>query len=256
MITAKNGNRKTEAAKTLAFILVCCCLFVLPSYASPEWNTQEGADNAQGDQKKTGKTQSEAQVPVHGAIGNLDDRYSMDIDGDGTADITIPEADLIEVTVTPSVLVNVYRKEANSGEDIRIASTSAEGIIKNENKYNKLKVSFAGLEPLNEHAGNVTVTEELDQNASDNLSLSIYAEDTAGNAFTKSSDGIKDQILPLANITQTPPVPITMGTLTEKGGQTPSGRYRFKANCRSAFVDKYKDQMLTYKAVYKFTIEN
>lgn len=224
--------------------------------AAPDWKQQEGADNAQGDQKKTGKTDTTGKAPVYGAIGNLDDKYSMDIDGDGTSDITIPEADLIEVSVTPSIVVNVYRKEAGPGEEEVVTSTSAEGIIRNQNAHNCLKVSIDGLEALDENAGKIKITDELDQNAENGLSLSIYAKKAASNAFALPGEGLGTETKSLANTAQEPPVPVTLGIMSEKGGDASFGIYQLSADCRGAFVDKYKDLPITYQAVYKFTIEN
>lgn len=247
---------------TAVFIVVCgTVLWTVKSVsaaAAPDWNHQSGADNAQSDQKKTGKTDTTGEAFVYGAIGNLDDKYSMDIDGDGTADITVPEADLIEVTVTPSIVVNVCRKEAGPGETEVVTSSSAEGVIQNQNAHNRLKVSIDGLEALNENAEKIKITDELDQNAENGLSLGVYAKETTNNAFAmpEAGDGLGAETRSLANTAQEPPVPVTLGTLSEKGGDSSFGIYLLKADCRGAFVDKYKDLPITYQAVYKFTIEN
>lgn len=252
-------SNRSEVIRTILFILICCFMLVLPTYAAtPQWHEKGGEENPQGDQRTTGKTEKNADVPVYGAIGNLDDNYAMDIDGDGNADITLPEADLIEVTVTPYVLVNVYRKEPGSGGDGDSVSTSARGVVKNENAHNKIKVELAKLEPRNEEARAVKITEQLDSAPADNLSLKVYSEDARGNAFTRINGGISDQVLSLTNITQEPPVPITLGFLQPKlgePGEASSGTYQFAADCRGAFIDHYEDKTLSYEAIYRFSID-
>lgn len=250
-------KKKKNIIRAAAMLLTLGCAFtVLPVSAEVNWNKQEGAENAQGDQKKTGKTETTGEVPVYGAIGNLDEKFSMDIDGDGISDVTIPEADLIEVSVTPSVVVNVFFQKTSPGEEEAVTSTSAEGIIANKNTYNQLKVSLTGLEPEDDNAKTIQISDDLSTDPEAKLSLSIYAEDTIGNAFTKGTDSIGKEIISLANAAQTPPIPVSLGTITPKGGATPTGTYLFKANCASEFANKYKDQAITYKAVYKFTIQN
>lgn len=262
-IAANMFGKKSEIIKAIAFVLILSFVVVLPAYAAPEWKKQGTGNNPQGDQRKTGKTDGSGDVPVYGAIGNLDNNRSMDIDGDGTPDITLPEADIIEVSVCPSVLVNLHRDEEipeNLGMGIvgvpeKISSTSAKGTIQNQNSHNKLTVSMAALEPQDANAKAVTVTDELDSHANNGLSLSLYADNEASNAFAKSSGSIGSQVLSLANTAANPPVALTLGILSEKGTTLQGGSYRFKADCRSAFVDRYKDKSLKYKAIFKFTIK-
>lgn len=250
-------NRKRKIQTTAAFLTLCGILYTgFPVSAAPNWSSEGGADNAQGDQRKTGKTDTAGEAPVYGAIGNLDDQYSMDIDGDGNADITIPEADLIEVSVTPSIAVNVYPEKAEAGGEEVIICTSAEGSIENQNANNCLKVTLAALEAKDANAGLIKVTEELDQNAENGLSLSVYGKAAEDNAFTQPGESLGTTPVSLANTAQDPPVPVSLGTLSEKTGASPCGIYLLKADCRKAFLDKYKDQPITYRAVYKFTIEN
>lgn len=251
-------GKRRNSVKTSAVFFALCCVFIfchlLPLSAAPSWKQQgEGTGNAQGDQKQTGKSDGAGEAPVYGAIGSLDDKFSMDIDGDGTADVTIPEADLIEVSVTPSIVVNVYPQKPGGEE---VMSNSAEGIIKNENAYNRLKVSLGGLVAQDENAEQITVTDELDKHTENGLSLFIYAEDSGENAFLKEGESLGSQVISLTNTAQEPAVPITLGTLSEKGSSLAAGTYLFQADCRSAFLEKYKDLPITYKAIYKFTIEN
>lgn len=237
-----NGrNRKTTAA----LITLCCIFSVLPISAAGGFNSQE-------DQEMTGKSDTETKVPVYGAIGNLDGSHSMDIDGDGTADITLPEADLIEVSVTPSATVNVFR-----GEEGTIQSVSAESTIKNLNADNRLKVSLESLEAANNAAKQIKITENPDQNKENGLNLSIYAKADTNNAFARKGQGeaLGQNTIALANTAKSSPVPVTLGTLSEKGGAASSGTFLFKADCRNAFIEKYQGEPVTYQAVFKFTIQ-
>lgn len=252
-------NRTLEKKRQTAAVFLALCTIIttaIPTLAAPVWSGKGGADNIQGDKSQTGKTDTTGEAPVYGAIGNLDDRYSMDIDGDGNADITIPKGDLIEVSVTPSMVVNIYPEKAQDGKEAAIISTSAEGSIENQNTNNRLKVSLDGLEARDENAGQIKVTDETVQNAENGLSLSIYGKTEDNNAFIMTGECLGTNPVSLANAAQDPPVPIILGTLSEKGGAAPSGIYLLKGDCRPEFVEKYKDQPITYRAVYKFTIEN
>lgn len=243
-----------KAGVPVLILTLSSMVFFLPVSAAPGWNTEEGSENTQGDQKKTGKNETDGEATVYGAIGNLDDKYSMDIDGDGTADVTIPQADLIEVAVTPSVVVNIYLKPTDTGE--KVQTKSSEGTIQNQNLHNSLKVSLQTLEGQNNNTGQIKVTDDLEQNAEDGLSLSIYAQDVSGNAFAVEGETLGTTSTSLANTAQNPPVPITLGTLSPKGESLSYGTYLFQSDCRRQFIEKYENKPITYKAVYKFTIQN
>ena len=232
--------------KTSLLLVLCCAMISLPVSAAPQWKQTEGAQNAQGDKKTNGKADTTGEIPVYGAIGNMDENSSMDIDGDGKADITIPKADLIEVSVTPTVVVNVYLDEGV------VTTDSAEGVITNKNPDNQLDVTLSELSARDDHAKQIKITNEVDLNAEDGLNLSLYASESPYNAFYLN---LGKQEISLANTAQTPPVPVPLGTLTEKGGDAVSGTYLFKADCREPFINKYKDLPITYQAVYKFAIK-
>lgn len=240
-------EKKNRAGKKTALFLACCCAAVsLQVSAAPQWKQTEGAENTQGDKKTSGKADTTGEIPVYGAIGNMDENSSMDIDGDGTADLTIPRADLIEVSVTPTVAVNVYMKEGT------VVTDSAEGVLANKNSDNQLEVTLTELTARDDNAKKIKITKELDLNAEDGLDLSIYAPESPYNAFYFT---LGNREVSLANTAQNPPVQIPLGTLTEKGGDATSGTYLFKADCRESFINKYKDLPITYEAVYKFTIK-
>lgn len=228
--------------KTMVLITFCLLLSVLPIDAAGTWIGQENQD-------KTGKSDTAAEIPVYGAIGSPKNG-AMDIDGDGTADITLPEADLIEVSVTPAVAVNVYR-------DKTVKSVSAKCTIKNLNADNKLKVTMESLVAGNNTAKQIRITEDLNRYKEDGLNLSIYAKTDSRNAFAGSGQGksLGQRAAGLAGTAKSSPVPITLGTLSEKGGRTPSGTYLFKADCKNAFIEKYQGRAINFQAIYKFTIQ-
>lgn len=237
--------KERKRKKAAALILLCCLFSVLPASAA-------GNFAGQADREETGKSDTIAEVPVYGAIGNLDDSHSMDIDGDGIPDITLPEADLIEVSVTPAVAVNIFRSPEG-----KIESVSAESTIKNLNANNRLKVSMVSLEAGNDASKQIQITGDPDKDKENGLNLSIYAKADSQNAFAQAGqgEGLGADTIALYNTAKSSPVPVTLGTLSQKGGDTPFGTFLFKADCRNAFINKYQGLPVTYQAVYKFTIQ-
>lgn len=87
--------------------LVCiiAAMFILmagTAYAAPAWTDDPPGLQTAESTAETDKT-LEHEAPVYGYMGNAG--YEVDVDGDGTADMTVPAEDIIDVTVPLDVMV-------------------------------------------------------------------------------------------------------------------------------------------------------
>lgn len=301
----KREKKRWSWPNIVSAILAVCCVVCVATYIparaateSPETWKQQGATlgqdpasgqtNTQGDKKATGKADvsggtgdganENANSAVYGAIGNLTEG-GLDVNGDGVADVTVPESDVINVWVTPTVEVLITRISNSSG--VSIQTMSAKCLIRNMNEKNKVKVDLMGLDPgddSNAKQINLTDTITSGTGTENNLKMTVTADAVNTNAFWQSSTGgigrkAVDDRTALSNLpggknwgdgTTRSTSSVTLGTLQELGNENgwDRGIFLYDAACSDEFYTAWKpasetdySKTIVFRAVYKFTIQ-
>ncbi|MEF9864593.1 MAG: hypothetical protein RR777_06570, partial [Christensenellaceae bacterium] len=226
-----DDTRKETAMKKTVQIIISILILAIGTVAyaaPPSWKPLPTASATSSANAIT------SEVVANGYIGAVKGG-GIDVDGDGTIDVTINEESLIHADVPLNISL-VAGKGAESEKFI--APTIS---IKNKNTKNTIKVSMVGFAPQGDVGGIVLANKETGL-TQDDLALKVLGIAGAENPFGSASGYA-------ANCGTTP---IIMGNIPAQK----AGWFTFGATYIDAFNTAHAgSKIANYKAVFRFDIQ-